>query len=105
MTAPQLVCYDKTQWKTLQQLSNWNREWNELFSPCYSLAHVQIKVKCSWMDDQFARKLLEGLVRLPNISAVSVELASKSKAVEEVLSAFQQAGLFQQYQYSFQLQK
>lgn len=28
MTTPQLVCYDKSQWKTLQQLANWNREWN-----------------------------------------------------------------------------
>lgn len=28
MTTPALVCYDKNQWKTLQQLSNWNREWS-----------------------------------------------------------------------------
>lgn len=57
------------------------------------------------MDDQFARKLLEGVVRLPNISAVRVELASKAKGVEDVLQAFQKAGLFQQYQYSFTLIK
>jgi hypothetical protein len=57
------------------------------------------------MDDQFARKLLEGVVRLPNISGVRVELASKAKAVEDVLQAFQKAGLFQQYQYSFTLIK
>lgn len=105
MTTPQLVCYDKAQWKTLQQLANWNREWNELFSACYSLSTVRLNIRCSWMDDQFARKLLEGLVKLPNISTVSVQLASKSKAVEEVLQAFQKAAIFQQYQFNFQLQK
>ena len=81
MTTPQLVCYDKSQWKTLQQLANWNREWNELFSNCYSLQQASINIKCSWMDDQFARKFLEGLVRLPNIGAVSVTFSSKSAAV------------------------
>jgi hypothetical protein len=105
MTTPQLVCYDKNQWKTLQQLSNWNREWNELFNTCYSLAHVELKVHCSWMDDQFARKFLEGLVRLPNISSVAVELSSKSEAVEQILVAFDKSKLFSQYKYSFQLQK
>ena len=85
MATPQLVCYDKSQWKTLQQLANWNREWNELFSNCYSLQQANINIKCSWMDDQFAKKFLEGLVRLPNISAVSVRLSSKSANVEEVL--------------------
>jgi hypothetical protein len=25
MVIPQLVCYDKNTWKTLQQLSNWNK--------------------------------------------------------------------------------
>ena len=58
MTTPKLICYDKNQWKTLQQLANWNREWNELFSVCFSLVNVELKVSCSWMDDQFARKLL-----------------------------------------------
>lgn len=31
MMRPELVCYDKNKWKTLQQLANWNKEWNELF--------------------------------------------------------------------------
>lgn len=105
MTTPQLVCYDKNQWKTLQQLSNWNREWNELFNPCYSTAEVELKVHCSWMDDQFAKKLLEGVLRMPNINSVGVELSSKSQAVEEVLSAFAKAGLFNQYKYAFKHQK
>jgi hypothetical protein len=25
MMKPQLVCYDKNKWKTLQQLANWNK--------------------------------------------------------------------------------
>jgi len=58
MTTPQLVCYDKNQWKTLQQLNNWNREWNELFSSCFALKNVNLKIECSWMDDQFAKLLL-----------------------------------------------
>lgn len=28
MVRPELVCYDKNKWKTLQQLANWNKEWN-----------------------------------------------------------------------------
>jgi hypothetical protein len=86
-------------------LANWNREWSELFSPSYYLSDVRLNIRCSWMDDQFARQLLEGLAKLPNISTVSVQLASKSTAVEAVLDAFQKAAIFQQYQYSFQLQK
>jgi hypothetical protein len=50
MTTPQLVCYDKNQWKTLQQLNNWNREWSELFTAGYALTKVTLKVQCSWMD-------------------------------------------------------
>ena len=46
------------------------------------------------MDDQFAKNLLEGVLRLPNINSVAVELSSKSQAVEEVLAAFAKAGLF-----------
>lgn len=56
------------------------------------------------MDDQFARKLLEGVVRLPNISSLSVELSSKSKGVEEVLVAFGKAGFLNQYKYAFKSQ-
>lgn len=58
MTTPQLVCYDKSQWKTLQQLANWNREWSELFASLYYLQNVSLRVRCSWMDDKFARSLL-----------------------------------------------
>jgi hypothetical protein len=31
------------------------------------------------MDDQFAKKLLEGIYRLPNIKGVDVELSSKRR--------------------------
>ena len=57
------------------------------------------------MDDQFAKKLLEGILRLPNINSVSVELSSKSAGVEEIISAFAKAGLFNHYKYGFKLQK
>ena len=58
MVNPKLVCYDKSQWKTLQQLSNWNREWKQLFSSCYYLTSLQLKIECSWMDSQFVQQLL-----------------------------------------------
>lgn len=57
------------------------------------------------MDDQFAKKLLEGVLRMPNINSVAVELSSKTQAVEEVLAAFAKAGLFNQYKYAFKHQK
>jgi len=58
MMSPKLVCYDKNQWKTLQQLNNWNREWSELFTNCYFLTTVEFNIHCSWMDKQFASAFL-----------------------------------------------
>jgi hypothetical protein len=82
MTTPQLVCYDKSQWKTLQQLANWNREWSELFASLYYLQNVNLRVRCSWMDDKFARSLLEEVSRLPNINKVNAELSAKASVVQ-----------------------
>ena len=85
--APKLVCYDKNQWKTLQQLNNWNREWCELFSNCYFLTCLNLNLECSWMDAQFAQLFLGGISRVPNIQAVQVNFGSKCKEVEGILSA------------------
>jgi hypothetical protein len=93
MTTPHLVCYDKNQWKSLQQLSNWNREWRELFSQAYALEKLSVRLHCSWMDDQFVRQFLEGLAKLPNIKTVHITLASKNKAVPNMLAAFSQAAV------------
>jgi len=103
MTTPQLVCYDKNQWKTLQQLNNWNREWSELFTACYALSKVTLKMQCSWMDDQFSKLLLEGLARIPNIKTVSVSLSSKASGIRNILSAFEQAKLFTEFHQEFML--
>lgn len=105
MTTPQLVCYDKNQWKTLQQLSNWNKEWSNLFAPCYALASLEIHFQCSWMDDQLAKQFLEGLLRLPNIQFVELDFSSKNPAVGEVLSAFSKAKILGGFKYSFNLLK
>ena len=70
MMTPKLVCYDKNKWKTLQQLSNWNREWSELFSNCYYLASVVLNFECSWMDKQFTEHFLGGVSKIPNIKYV-----------------------------------
>jgi hypothetical protein len=99
MTTPHLVCYDKNQWKTLQQLNNWNREWRELFTYAYALEKLSIRLHCSWMDDQFARQFLEGVAKVPNISLVHIKLASKNKAVENMLAAFSQAKVIPQFAY------
>lgn len=50
MMFPKLVCYDKNTWKTLQQLSNWNREWSKIFIPCYSIKKIKADIVCSWAD-------------------------------------------------------
>ncbi len=101
MTTPQLVCYDKNQWKTLQQLQNWNREWSELFTNCYFCTSVALNIECSWMDKQFAQIFLGGVSKIPNIQSVHVSLASKSKEVLEVLNAISQAKIFSEYQCQF----
>jgi hypothetical protein len=67
MTKPNLVCYDKNQWKTLQQLNNWNREWRELFQGSNDVTKIIIELHCSWMDEDYAQLLLEGVAQLPNI--------------------------------------
>lgn len=97
MVNPKLVCYDKSQWKTLQQLNNWNKEWKELFSNCYYLSAVYLKVECTWMDSQFAQQFLEGVAKVPNIQAVTAEFSSKNKEVEKILSAFDKGQIFSKF--------
>jgi len=58
MMRPELVCYDKNKWKTLQQLANWNKEWNELFIESLALRSVTASISISWMDDQFVKQFL-----------------------------------------------
>lgn len=65
---PKLVCYDKNTWKTLQQLSNWNREWAKIFVPCYSIRKVNANIVCSWADCEYVKAFLEGVAKLPNIA-------------------------------------
>ena len=101
MTTPALVCYDKNQWKTLQQLSNWNREWCGLFSGCFSIRAVRLNIKCSWMDDQFARYALEGVSKLPNIHTVYANMSSKNQKVKEMLEAFSKVNIFPNYSCEF----
>lgn len=101
MVQPKLVCYDKNQWKTLQQVNNWNREWNELFSTCFALRGVELHINVTWMNDDFARLVLEGVAKLPNIQEVSATFVSKNGKVEELLEAFQKANIFPQYRYQF----
>lgn len=101
MTTPQLVCYDKNQWKTLQQLNNWNKEWTELFAGCYAITQIKLNITCSWMDDQFTRLFLEGILKLPNIHILAAQFASKNDKVANMLQAFEKANLFPQYHYEF----
>ncbi len=103
MTTPQLVCYDKNQWKTLQQLQNWNREWNELFVNCYFCTSLTVKLNCSWMDEQFAQQLLSGAARMPNIQSVAVSLGSKRLEVGDVLAAVGKAKFFPSFSHDFKL--
>lgn len=72
MTKPELVCYDKNKWKTLQQLANWNKEWNELFVESLGVRSLNLKLAISWMDDQFVKSVLEGANRLPDLQQVVV---------------------------------
>ena len=81
MVMPQLVCYDKNTWKTLQQLTNWNREWNTLFDQCYSLNSLFADISISWMNDEFIKLFLEGLSHLANLEQVVLKIRSKDENV------------------------
>ena len=94
MVTPQLVCYDKNTWKTMQQLTNWNTEWSKIFLPCLSIQNVAINLTCSWADEPFVKAILEGLTRLPNVKCVCIKVKSKNKKVAELLSAFEKANIF-----------
>lgn len=99
MVMPKLVCYDKDTWKTLQQLANWNQEWNLLFAPCFRLHSLSARLTISWMDDQFIKSFLEGLTRLPNLQKVSLSVRSKDEEVKKMLEAFQKAGIFTEFEF------
>jgi hypothetical protein len=99
---PQLVCYDKNKWKTLQQLANWNKEWNELFTESLALKTVTLDLSITWMDQQFLKCLLEGLTRLPNLQQVLIRAKSKDPSVEDILSAFQQAHMIPVFEFKFE---
>jgi hypothetical protein len=42
-----------------------------------ALRVVHLDIKISWMDDQWVKLLLEGLIRLPNISTVTIKVSCK----------------------------
>ena len=101
MMEPKLVCYDKSQWKTLQQLNNWNREWNQLFTNCFFLNAVSLDIRCSWMDKPFAQQLLGGVSKVPNIKYVRANFSSKNKDVEDILQAVSKAKIFERFECCF----
>jgi hypothetical protein len=101
MVSPKLVCYDKNQWKTLQQLNNWNREWSELFTNCYALTSLSLNIECSWMDTQFAEIFLGGVARVPNLQSLRISLASKKKEVGQILEAVEKAKIFPLFEHQF----
>lgn len=98
---PKLVCYDKNTWKTLQQLSNWNRNWGELFTNCLNLQNLTVKLACSFVDDQFVKCFLEGVAKVPNIKNVNIQVCSKNDNVEKMLEAFKKANIFNSFEFSF----
>lgn len=51
MVTPYLVCYDKNQWKSLQQLNNWNKEWCQLLEGMFSVRDVNLDLVVSWGED------------------------------------------------------
>ena len=101
MMMPKLVCYDKNQWKTLQQLHNWNKEWRDLFSNAFYLTDLTISVECSWMDRLFVEELLGGVAKIPNIKCLKVNLSSKSGEVQEVLEAVEKSCIFSSFEHHF----
>lgn len=101
MVYPKLVCYDKNQWKTLQQLSNWNREWSELLQGLWGVTEVQLNISCTWMDGDFAKTALEGVAKLPNIQKVLANFSSKNGEVGQILSAFEEAQIFTTFKQQF----
>ena len=101
MMFPKLVCYDKNTWKTMQQLTNWNNEWANIFLPSYSIENICMNITCSWADEQFVKATLEGVCKLPNIKKVNIRVKSKNKKIEEMLGAFEKAQIFTEFKWEF----
>lgn len=101
MMFPKLVCYDKNTWKTLQQLSNWNREWAKIFIPCYSIKKIRAQIVCSWADPEFVKAFLEGITKLPNVISVEISIKSKNSGVANMLEAFEKAHIFPDFKATF----
>lgn len=53
------------------------------------------------MDTQFTQLFLGGVSKIPNIKEVNVNLSSKSKEVEEILSAIEKAKIFSKFNHHF----
>lgn len=99
MLNPKLVSWDKMSWKTLQQLSNWNKTWSEMLAPLYSVRKLRMELRCSWFNEGFLESIVGSIERLNGLDETVIIIQSKDMRVEKYLEENQKNNRLNNFSY------
>lgn len=76
--------------------------WNELFTPLRDVKEVTLWLRCSWLNQDFLKAVLESLISMPFLNKCELYIEARDVKLADLLASYKQANLVPGFSYQFQ---